>query len=290
MNKKNIGICGVGNMGKKHLGVYDKVNGVNVTSLYDPLYIEKNGDYFNFLNSCEKLDGVSICTPSNTHAQIALDILKHNPKIKLLIEKPIDSSVDSAKKLIPYKKNIFTGHIERFNPVILKIKEIIKNEEILNFQINRLGLHEPTKENNNVVLDLMVHDIDIVQFIFGNPKTKQSINKIFKEKNNTTYALLSFIYDNIFFLLEASWIHSQKKRCIKILTPEFSYEADLISQTLARYSRFGMKEDIEIQKQEPLKIEIFNFLKFINSEKCEICTLEESLKNLEDINYIFHDK
>ena len=84
-------------------------------------------------------------------------------------------------------------------------------------------------------------------------------------------------------MLEASWIHSQKKRCIKILTPEFSYEADLISQTLARYSRFGMKEDIEIQKQEPLKIEIFNFLKFINSEKCEICTLEESLKNLEDI-------
>jgi len=283
-SKNKIGICGLGNMGSKHLKVYKSNNNAQVDSVFDPEHINKKyTNYNSFLDSCKNLDGVSICSPSGTHAKTALDILKINPKIKLLIEKPIDSSLDLAKKLLPYKKNIFVGHIERYNPVVLKIKEVIKDKKILTFSIKRLGIHQPTIKNDSVVLDLMIHDIDIVRFLWKGLNQEQKTKKIFKEKNNIVYALASFLYNDIYFLLESSWISPQKLRQIKILTPESLYSGDLITQTLTKESRFGMKENIRIKKLEPLKEEIFNFIKFINNEPHEKCTLEESIKNLETI-------
>ncbi|MAF25924.1 hypothetical protein CL634_10165, partial [bacterium] len=135
--------------------------------------------------------------------------------------------------------------------------------------------------NNNVILDLMIHDVDIIRFLFGNVDMKRGINRIFKERGGTVYALFSFLYKDIVFSLESSWISPEKRRVIKILTPNTRYECDLIAQTIRKRSKLGIQDSLIIKKKQPLEEEIFNFIKFINNEPHEKCTLEESIKNLE---------
>ena len=150
-SKNKIGICGLGNMGSKHLKVYKSNNNAQVDSVFDPEHINKKyTNYNSFLDSCKNLDGVSICSPSGTHAKTALDILKINPKIKLLIEKPIDSSLDLAKKLLPYKKNIFVGHIERYNPAITHT--LLKSNTIKSIVSKRTGVLNERNKNTCITL------------------------------------------------------------------------------------------------------------------------------------------
>ena len=172
-----IGLCGLGNMGRNHLRVCKKIedeySDFKVTSLYDP-NIKGFENKHLFLSNAESLNGVIICAPSDKHVDIALELFKINSDIKLLIEKPIDADIKKASSLLSHSDKILVGHIERFNPAVRKLKELIDAKTITGIsaiRTRRLG-NFVARSSQFVNLDLLVHDVDIANFLLSDKPNK----------------------------------------------------------------------------------------------------------------------
>ena len=165
-----IGVFGAGHLGKIHLKLLNESKKFNLIGFYDvnPQYsikIEKEFGYKYFNDSnhlIESSDAIAIITPTKFHYEIAIKCIEKNKHI--FIEKPIAYSVQQAEKIVKFskEKKIIgqVGHVERFNPAFNSIKKIIMNPMFI--ESHRLSEFNPRGTDVSVVLDLMIHDIDIV--------------------------------------------------------------------------------------------------------------------------------
>ncbi len=186
MDKIKIGIVGVGHLGKLHLKNLLEIKSAECSGIFD-IDIEKAkaiADEFkvNHFKSLEDLfnnsDGVIISTTTSTHYEVgklALEIGNH-----IFIEKPITSTVTEAEKLINLAKEknkiIQVGHIERFNPAILSLDKYQLNPMFI--QSDRLSQFNPRGTDVAVVLDLMIHDIDIILHLVKSDVEKIDANGV----------------------------------------------------------------------------------------------------------------
>ncbi len=177
-NKKiKIGVVGAGHLGRHHIKHLSRHRKVEFVGVFDSNKTVLNNICSEFsvkaLESLDQLvsccDAVNIVTPTDTHFNIAKDFL--NNKKDVLIEKPMTNTVKEAQELIDIaKKNnciIQVGHIERFNPTINKLNGFIKNPHYI--EIERLAPFQSRGTEVPVILDLMVHDIDIVLGMVASP-------------------------------------------------------------------------------------------------------------------------
>ena len=170
-----IGVFGAGHLGKIHMKLLKASEKFKLIGFYDPdkislenLNEEGNYKYFNSpIELINEVDVIDIVTPTNSHlemAMMAIDNKKH-----VFIEKPISYLVEDANKIINNaKKNKVlgqVGHVERFNPAFKAVKKIIANPMFV--ECHRLSEFNPRGTDVSVVLDLMIHDIDII-FNFNN--------------------------------------------------------------------------------------------------------------------------
>ena len=171
MKKVRIGVVGLGRLGSLHALIYSKIKYVELVSLCD---IDKKraysvagslkkpwtADYRDLLD--KKLDAVSIVTPTYLHHKIAKAFLKQG--IHVLVEKPITKSLKEARDLIKLARKkrliIQVGHVERFNSAIQAIEKLSSRPKFI--EVHRLGPFTPRVKDVGVVLDLMIHDIDII--------------------------------------------------------------------------------------------------------------------------------
>ena len=166
MKKIKIGIMGLGKMGKFHQSTYSKIEEVEIIGRYDI-----NGDFDTkekFMSNVLDMDGVSICTNNDSHVQSTLDILKINPNIKVLIEKPISNYAKEAEVLLSFSDNIMVGHVERWNPLIQEIKSMIESgkiSKIYSIMTKRNCFYTPSYKNADVAKDLLIHDVDVINYI-----------------------------------------------------------------------------------------------------------------------------
>ncbi|NQT28207.1 MAG: Gfo/Idh/MocA family oxidoreductase, partial [Candidatus Omnitrophica bacterium] len=173
-----VGIVGIGKLGSIHLRIYKELKGIGKIYLVDTnLKILAPHKEYQHLKNYQKLKGkvdlVSIATPTFSHYEIAKFFLTN--KIPVLVEKPLTQDLKEAKKLIAIsKKNktlLFVGHVERYNNAYLAIKKIIKNP--LFIECHRLSPYPNRSLDISVVLDLMIHDLDIILYLL-----KDSVKKI----------------------------------------------------------------------------------------------------------------
>ncbi len=171
MNKIRLGILGAGHLGKIHIKLsLDLKDQFEVTGFYDP-EPEKESEAKNQFNipsfsSMEALvdasDAVCIVTPTLSHYECATYALRNGKHI--FIEKPVTHTVDEAKKLVDLaheaKVKVQVGHIERFNPAFTSVKDHF--DHVMFVETHRLAQFNPRGTDVSVVLDLMIHDIDIV--------------------------------------------------------------------------------------------------------------------------------
>ena len=169
-NLVKIGVFGAGHLGKIHLKLLNESKKFNLIGFYDvniehSLKIEKEFGYKYFNDSnllIESVDAVAIITPTKFHYEMAIKCIEKNKHI--FIEKPIAYSVQQAEKIVKFskEKKIIgqVGHVERFNPAFNSIKKIIGNPMFI--ESHRLSEFNPRGTDVSVVLDLMIHDIDIV--------------------------------------------------------------------------------------------------------------------------------
>jgi len=308
-------VIGVGNMGQHHARNYfesEKADLVAVADLNETLGKElaerfKCKYYNSYEEMLEKedLEVVTIAVPTKFHKDVALACIKKG--INMLLEKPIAGNVEDAEAIVKAakaKKVKFTvGHIERFNPAVKKLKELIdsgKIGEIVSISNTRIGPMPPQIKDANVVIDIGVHDIDLINWFYGELPTEvlatggNAINKVQQD-----YVDVFMKYGNKSGSVQANWITPAKVRHMVVNGTKAYVELNFISQELALYEteysletdnfgefviKFGQLKDkdvVEVDSVEPLKAEIESFIDAIKNDTKPMVTAKEAIEALE---------
>jgi UDP-N-acetylglucosamine 3-dehydrogenase len=245
-------------------------------------------DYQEMLDK-EEIDAVSIVVPTKFHKEVALDVIEQGKHV--LVEKPIADTIENAKEIIhaAKKRNVklMIGHIERFNPAVIKLKEIVKEGRIgniISLIARRVGLFPPQMKDANVVIDLAVHDIDIMSYILDKKPeliAARSGKALISKRDD--YAELFLNYAGVNGFVQVNWITPIKIRNLSITGTKGYAEMNYITQELLLYEsnyvadlkdfedvvKFSKPNKVEIgvDSSEPLKNELSAFVKCINENK-----------------------
>ena len=272
-NKIRIGVIGLGYLGKFHYQKYKASKLVKLTSVVDTnidnytLVTEKSISKFKkYQDIVDHVDAVSIVTPTSSHFKIAKYFLEK--KVHVLLEKPMTETVAQAKKLnnIAKKNNCILqiGHLEQFNPAIRKIRKSNCKPQFI--EVHRLCQFNPRANDVDVVLDLMIHDIDIVLSLINKPikNIEVSGKKILTKLTDIANVRIKF-EDNIVANLTASRISTKNERKMRIFSDSSYYSIDFINNELKQVvkdkkNNFNIK-NFSFKKTDVLYEEINNFIK-----------------------------
>ena len=271
-----VGVIGVGHLGKEHARIYRDLPESELVGIsdLDPAKAEKAKElgtvyYEDPRELIGKVEAVSIATPTSTHYKVAKEFLKAG--IHTLIEKPITLKLEEADELleIARQKNcaLQVGHIERHNPGFKRIQEIAKNARFI--EIHRLGPFTGRINDCGVVLDLMIHDLDIVLSLVGVDVASfdtLGVNVLtpFEDIANVRLKFKNGAVADI----TASRLTFEKQRKIRIFQEDAYISLDFGAQTCKIIRKFGnevLQEDVSIEKAEPLKEELKFFLNGITT-------------------------
>lgn len=168
--KLKVGVIGAGHLGKLHMKMLSNIENADLVGIYDinKEQAEKAADEYKtkVFTDLEELlnavEAVSIVTTTSAHYQVMKEALKHN--LPILVEKPITATIEEAEEIVNLasQKNLIlqVGHIERFNPALLSLDKYNLDPKFI--QSDRLAQFNPRGTDVAVVLDLMIHDIDII--------------------------------------------------------------------------------------------------------------------------------
>lgn len=282
---------GIGHLGKEHARIYAESPKAEFIGLCDPLNKKeiakryKTTWYPDYHQILGKVDAVSIVTPTNLHYKIAKDFLRRG--ISILLEKPMTETISQAGELIRVAKDkkiiLQIGHIERFNPAIRKLKESLKAPRFV--EIHRLGPYQRRGTEVSVVLDLMIHDLDIIFNIIDSPLDKISAIGIpvISAKEDIANVRLTF-KNGAVANLTSSRITDKYLRKIRVFESNRYFSLDYSAQELTCYEKgranLIKKTIIKTKKAEPLRAEISAFLESVKKGKPPLIPGEEGRKAL----------
>jgi UDP-N-acetylglucosamine 3-dehydrogenase len=302
MESLKAAVIGVGNMGQHHARVYSEIDACDLVGVADPdktraaalakkLGTDAFADYTEMLSKTRP-DVVSVAVPTALHSKVGLDALK---AADVLIEKPIALSEDEANQLIKASdaagRKLMVGHIERFNPAVEYLKNMVdKNgQKILSLETMRLGIAPPAKPSTGVIVDLAIHDIDIVRFLTGEEvvETRASA-KSFGLTPFEDHAHVFLKTPGASASIVANWITPHKIRHVyATLSKTFVY-LNYITQTVELYEKAefdpfveeGPKRVIELRRREPLRRELEAFLECVRRDAATPVTGKDGLESL----------
>ena len=271
-NKIRIGVIGLGYLGKFHYQKYKANKHVKLTSVVDTdkesYSIIKGKDVLMFekyQDIVDKVDAVSIVTPTVTHYKLAKFFLDN--RVHVLLEKPMTETVAQAKKLNAIaKKNkcvLQIGHLEQFNPAIRKLRKSACKPQFI--EVHRLCQFNPRANDVDVVLDLMIHDIDIVLSIVDQKIEDIDVSgkKILTNLTDIANVRIKF-KGNIVANLTASRISSKNERKMRIFSNNSYYSIDFINNKLKKIHKDRRNSfkvtDFNFKKTDTLNDEINNFI------------------------------
>ncbi len=277
MDKLRVGIIGVGYLGTQHARILSYLEKVDFKGVAD---IDSNKSmvignrhrvpyYENFEDMLDEIDAGIVAAPTSEHYSIAERLLKEGKSV--LLEKPMTDTVEQAEMLVDLAKKkgliLQIGHLERFNPAVEALKDIIKEPKFI--EVQRLGSFSARSLDTNVVLDLMIHDLDIILDLINDEVDviRSSGIHVLSEKFDIANARLEF-KSGCVATLTASRVHQGKVRNLRIFEPTAYYSVDYMDQEVKSFPLNGRQTDIKtlkIKKEEPLKIELKNFLSCIRT-------------------------
>jgi UDP-N-acetylglucosamine 3-dehydrogenase len=293
-----VGVVGVGVMGSNHARVLTEMPGVKLVGIADPdrarcdqvagrLGCAVFKDAEALLSA--GVDAVTIAAPTHLHRDIAIDCAARG--IHILVEKPIAPTVEESRAIVAAARRagvtLMVGHVERFNPAVQSIKRAIKDQDILSIAITRVGPFPPRMSNVGVVIDLAVHDIDLIRWF-----TESEIVEIQPQTSSAVaeredIALLQFrTASGVLAHINTNWLTPFKARTIHVATRDKYLIGDLL--TLQVTECFGFQPDgsysmrhLSVGYAEPLRSELQAFLAAIRSGEAPAVTGEEAVASLE---------
>lgn len=277
VEKIRVGVIGVGHLGSIHAKVYSKLDNIKLVGVCDcnlerSIEIGKKFHTASFSDYEElfgKVDAASIVVPTSLHYTIAKQFLEH--KIHVLIEKPITKTLSEAGELIDIarenKLTLQVGHIERFNSAVLAIEPYIEKPKFIECQ--RLGPFHKRVDDVGVVLDLMIHDIDIVLGLVRQEVVNIEAVGLSTISNFEDVANVRLTFeDGTIADITASRVTKDVVRKMRIFQEESYLSLDYLTQEAAIFRKTHdkiLKEKIKIKKKEPLKKELKSFIECVRT-------------------------
>jgi predicted dehydrogenase len=286
-NRLQVAVAGVGHLGQHHARIYADNPNVDLVAVVDSdpkrggAIAAKNNtrlvsDY-RHLAEIEGLDAVSIAVPTIAHHEIARFLLERG--VHCLVEKPITRTVEEAHDLVDIarKRNLVlqVGHIERFNAAIMRLRELVESPGFI--EVHRLGPYDPRVKDVGVVLDLMIHDIDIILQIVNSPIAKvEALGiAIFTEKEDIANARITF-QSGCVANLTVSRVTPVKKRKLRVFQRDCYISINYAKQSMEVYRRVVIphakegeppakivRKSERLKRDEPLKRELDHFLQCV---------------------------
>ena len=285
-------VIGLGAMGQHHVRVYKEL-GCELAGVADADINRARGigekyntryfyDYRNLLGCA---DVVSIAVPTSAHKDVACEFLKSGSNC--LVEKPIASSVAEAEIMIEAARDrnvkLMIGHIERFNPVILKLKELIDEGvlgKVMLVSTRRVGPFQPRIRDVGIIIDSATHDIDAARFLTGRePVAVYSKAGRFKHPSREDHALIMLDFGDSAASIEVNWFTPHKERTLVATGSEAIAYLDYIDQTLTVHNSH-QESRMKIEKAEPLKTEIAHFIACVKNNTKPLVDGLEGLNTL----------
>jgi predicted dehydrogenase len=298
--KIRTAVVGVGYLGQFHAEKYAQLDNSELVAVVDVdrdracQVAEKVGarSCSDFREILEEVDAVSIVVPTQSHYEVAKAFLERG--VHVLLEKPITNSLAEADELIRIAaatKAVFqVGHLERFNPVVNALDGVVSRPGFI--ESIRIAPFKPRGTDVNVVLDLMIHDIDIIQNIVG-AKVEQisSIGTpVFTEEEDIANARIRFA-NGCIANVTASRISLKSERKMRIFQPDAYISVDFQNKTFAVFRKGGgemfpgvpniTKEEHSFGQTDALKNEIEAFLDSVTTGKPPLVSGEDGRQALE---------
>jgi predicted dehydrogenase len=288
-----IAVIGVGHLGKQHARIYAELPGVQLVGVVDILQprteeiasLYQTAAFTDYRQILGKVDAVSLAVPTIDHARIGIDLLEHG--VDILVEKPIAASVEEARALTDTAARngriLQVGHVERFNPVVAAAREAATRPQF--FEIHRLAAFSARSLDIDVVLDLMIHDIDIVLSLVPAPvREVRAVGiPVLSPKADIANARVEF-EDGCVANFTASRVSFEKTRKLRFFQPHDYISVDYASQTGIMVSlRMGrvVEHKLEPPNEEPLKLELQAFADCVRKRGKPFVSGEDGLRALD---------
>src|SRR5579872_6127478 len=293
-----VGVIGAGIMGSNHARVLAGLPEINLVGVVDPLPAHRTRvtelancrtfDRFDDLIA-EGVEAVTIAAPTHFHHEIALACIAQ--KIHVLVEKPIASSVEEGREIVEAARGagvtLMVGHVERFNPAVAAVKQALAGEDILSIAITRVGPFPPRMSNVGVVIDLAVHDIDLIRWFTESDivEVQPQLSSAVAEREDI--ALLQFrTASGVLAHINTNWLTPFKARNVTVATRGKYVMGDLLTRQVTEC--FGFKPDgsysmrhLPVGHDEPLRAELIAFLGAVRAGSAPAVTGDEGVASLE---------
>ncbi len=302
MARTRVAVVGVGALGAHHSRVYAELPEAELVSVVDidqerlpPLSERYQCEAFpRYEDILDTVDAISLAVPTRHHASIGVEFLKRG--VHVLVEKPIAPSVEDAAALIQAQEEsgaiLQVGHSERFNPAFLAIREHVTQPRF--FEAHRLGVFVARSLDVDVVLDLMIHDLDLILHLVDSPiREIRAVGiPVITPKTDIANARLEF-EDGCVANVTASRVSREKIRKLRFFQPHDYVSVDFQKQEVEMVSLRQEQQppriaefNPEISSEEPLKLELQAFLAAVNNDKplfrhSVVCSGREGKRALE---------
>ena len=272
MKKLRVGVVGVGHIGSSHARLYADVPTAELTAIYD-VDLARGSSIAKKLGAtaaksldefAELVDAASIATPTNSHHEIALPLLQRGKH--LLVEKPIAENPEHATELAELAAGnrliLQVGHVERFNPVLSALEARLTHPRFI--EAHRLSPYPNRSTDIGVILDLMIHDLEIILHLVRS--SVQSVDAVgipvLSKGEDIANARIRF-EDGCVANVTSSRISPERMRKIRVFQEDAYLSLDYEKQSGEIYRREAGKitrDKVPIEREEPLKQQLVSFI------------------------------
>jgi predicted dehydrogenase len=287
-------VIGAGSFGRHHLRVLQASPNADLAGVVDrdqqraaAAAAEFGCPAYQSLNDLHgKIDAAVIAVPTSAHADTGCALLEAG--IDVLVEKPIAPDLASARRLVDtaarHGRILQIGHLERFNPAIVALKKMVRLP--LFFEVHRLSLFSPRSLDVDVVLDLMIHDLDIVLDLAGAlPEEIRAAGiSILSDRVDIANVRLAFPGGCI-ANLTASRVSTERVRKLRLFQPHQYISLDYQKQDAVVFTVSGNQQigfqPLPVTKEEPLRLEVESFLEAVANRSRPVVSGEDGLRALD---------
>ncbi len=299
------GVIGTGSLGSNHARIYSSSNSIESLFLYDRVIERAEKIARKYGGVCcstveellDRCDLVSVCTPATNHNYSAVEALQRG--VHVLVEKPLASSSAEGEEMVSKAERmgciLQVGHIERFNGAFQAAHRLVNNPMFI--EIHRLGMFTPRGTDVSVVVDLMIHDLDLVMHVLDGEEILElsaSGTEVLTASPDIVNARMKF-QGGCVANITSSRISLEQLRKIRFFQENLYVSADLRGKDVEAYRKKEAAVDMEVaddplafvehipvrvNKEEPLSLEIRSFIDSVEGKSVPVVSGEEGLRAL----------